>query len=305
MRKYITSLSALTFLVFCLAGASTAFADCDQMNSDEWNELSAQMATSYDAGNLDEALGYGKRLTLICNRSPIVNFTMSEIYRKMNNETESYNYVKRATEYILDYPVPQALTERIWLRRAELELPYKKQLEDLQNQLATGTGEIGSKQQQLQNHLYTTEMKLERAKQRRLEMLNSQLDLLNTTKWIGAGTAFGGLAIAAVGAGLIGANYGDARDAYNDVKKSNGKLKDFDKKDKLVHGGMIFLAGGLGLGIAGTAVALYSFIKENHIRDTNKDVFEDTAEEVIAPPTARVEFNFDVSPNSVAFGMTF
>ncbi len=305
MKKYITTLTAFSFSTLCLFGASTAFADCDQMNSDEWNELSTQMATSYDAGNLDEALGYGKRLTLICNRSPIVNFTMSEIYRKMNNETESYNYVKRATEYMQDFPVPQALTERIWMRRAELELPYKKQLEDLQNQLATGTGEIGSKQQQLQNHLYTTEMKLERAKQRRLEMLNSQLNILNTTKWIGAGTAIGGLVIAGVGAGLLGYAYPEARNKYDDAKNAEGTLKDFDKKDKLVHGGMIFLAGGLGLGIAGTAVALYSFIKENHIRDTNKDVFEDTAEEVIAPPTARVEFNFDVSPNSVAFGMTF
>ncbi|MBO4349824.1 MAG: hypothetical protein J6A01_02625 [Proteobacteria bacterium] len=305
MKKYITSLTALSFSALCLAGASNAFADCDLMNSPEWDELSSQMATAYDIGNYESALGYGKRLTLICNRSPIVNFTMSEIYRKMNNENESYNYVKRATEYLLDYPVPQALTERIWMRRAELELPYKKQLEDLQNQLATGTGEIGSKQQQLQNNLYTTEMKLERAKQRRLEMLNSQLKLLNTTKWIGAGTAIGGLVIAGAGAGLIGANYGDARDAYNDVKNSAKKIKPFDKKDKMVHAGLILLAGGVGMGIAGTAVALYSFVKENHIRDTNKDVFEDTAEEVIAPPTASVEFNFDVSPNSVAFGMTF
>ena len=131
MKTYLKLLSALSFSAFIGLTATNAFADCSTMNDDEWNSLSASMAKAYDQGNYEEALQYGKRLIVICNRSPVVNYTMSEIYRKSGNEEESDKYAKRATEFILEYPVPQALTERIWLRRAENELPYKKQLSDL------------------------------------------------------------------------------------------------------------------------------------------------------------------------------
>ena len=299
MKNYFKNVSALLLSLFALTIASFAYANCDEdMGSKEWNDLSAQMAKAYDQANYDEALGYGKRLTLICNRSPVVNFTMSEIYRNLENEKESYNYAKRATEYIQDYPVPLVLAEKMWMRRAEMELPYKKQLEDLQNQLATGTGEHGSKAVALQTSLYSTEMKLERERQKQLELYEDKINRLQEAKWIGGGIAIGGLVIAGVGAGLLGANYSKAKDQYKQ------HWEKFDDKDAMVHGGLATLGIGLGMGLAGSAVAIYAFIKQRDAQNKYDNYLNRVSEESGNNPTA-YQLNFDVSPSSVAFGMTF
>lgn len=299
MKKYFKNISTLLLSLFALTVASFAYANCDEdMGSKDWNDLSAKMAKAYDKGEYDEALNYGKRLTLICNRSPVVNFTMSEIYRNLENEQESYNYAKRATEYIQDYPVPLILAEKMWMRRAELELPYKKQLEDLQNQLATGTGEHGSKAVALQTNLYSTEMKLERERQKQLELYEDKISRLQEVKWIGGGIAIGGLVIAGVGAGILGANYSKAKDQF---KQS---WVNFDEKDAMVHGGIATLATGLGMGLAGSAVAIYAFLKQRDAQHKYDNYLNRVSEESGNNPTA-YQFNFDVSPSSVAFGMTF
>ena len=297
MNKYLTIIS---FSLLTLFSANQAFADCDEMEnqSDEWNELSLQMANAYDQNNLDEALMAAKRLTLICNRSPVVNYTMSEIYRKMGNEQESYNYVKRATEYMLDYPVPQALTEKIWMRRAEFDLPYKKQLEDLQNQLDSGTGEIGRKIKQTDDELAMLNAERLNLENRNRELLQAQMDTLNTTKWIGAGTAIGGLVVASVGAGLIGVNYSKASDQYG------VNWNKFDKKDANVHGGIALLAGGIGIGLAGTAVALYAYIKALKMGSANADIVGNPDDDENTQANT-VDVNFGVSLNSMVLGVTF
>lgn len=298
MKYSISYLITLIFAAIVLSTTSTAYADCNDMGSEEWNSLSASMAQAYDNGNYDEALAFGKRLTLICNRSPIVNFTMSEIYRNLENEQESYAYAKRATEYIQDYPVPLVLAERMWMRRAENELPYKKELEDLKNQLETGTGEIGSRQTELQTNLYTSEMKLEHERQREMELYTEELRTVNTAKWIGGGTAIGGLVLASAGAALLGVYYGDASDQYKQDWKA------FDKNDAKVHAGIALLAGGLGLGLAGSAVAIYAYLKENSLQGKYDIFLNRISEESANTPTA-FQFNLDIAPNSVAFGMTF
>lgn len=306
MNKYFT---AISFSLLTIFSAQQAFADCNDMGNDEWNELSLQMATAYDQNNLDEALTAAKRLSLICNRSPIVNYTMSEIYRKTDNEQESYNHVKRATEYMLEYPVPQALTEKIWMRRAEFDLPYKKQLADLKNQLETGTGEYGSRYKQTENDLTLVSRELLNLESQNQELLKSQLKTLNTTKWIGAGTALGGLVMAAAGAGLLGTYYSKASDQYG------VKWNEFDKKDAMVHGGIVLVAGGIGLGLAGSAVAIYSFIKSTQIESANSNLLENdnSAEIPVDEETPMdeesqansVNFNFGVAPNAVFFDLTF
>lgn len=297
MKHNIRIPLALALITFIMTSTALAFADCQEMGNATWNELSVAMAQAYDNGNYDEALENGKRLTLICNRSPIVNFTMSEIYRHLENEQESYNYAKRATEYLQDYPVPLVLAERMWMRRAENELPYKKQLEDLQNQLATGTGEYGSQQTELQTNLYTSEMKLEHERQRQLELYHEELKTINTTKWIGGGTAIGGLVVAAVGAGLMGKYYTEASDQYRTDWKA------FDNKDSKVHAGIALVAGGVGLGLAGSAVAIYAFLKENRLQSKYDAYMNRISED--SNGTQAVSLTFDVSPNAVAFGMTF
>ena len=99
MKHIIKALSVLASVTFAMTTASAAFADCADMenNSPEWSELSNNLSRSYSDGKYEDALNYGKRLLLICNRSPVVNFTVSEIYRKLGNNEESYTYARRAS----------------------------------------------------------------------------------------------------------------------------------------------------------------------------------------------------------------
>ncbi len=298
MKTHISFLAFLFFFSLGLAFSSNAFASCDDMGSDEWNNLSASMARAYDQKNFDEALGYGKQLTLICNKSPIVNFTMSEIYRNLDNEEESYAYVKRATEYITDYPVPYILAEKMWMRRAELELPYKRQLEDLQNQIATGSGEIGSQMAELKTNLSTSERRLELEQKHLNELYIDDISHFNTVKWIGAGTAFGGLLLTGIGIGVFSANYKSARDNYKNDWNT------FDKKDAKVHGGIALMASGLGMGLVGSAVAIYGFLKERDLSQQYDNYLNNESEKNGDNSTA-YQFNVDVSFGSVAVGVTF
>ncbi|MBO4349345.1 MAG: hypothetical protein J6A01_00160 [Proteobacteria bacterium] len=294
MNKTFT---ALLSCLLTLAFSSQAVADCSEMEGDEWDVLIQEMATAYEQDQLEEALTAAKRLTLICNRSPVVNFTMSEIYRKMGNEQESYNSVKRATEYMLDYPVPQALTEKIWMRRAEFDLPYKKQLEDLQNQLNTNTGEFGSRLKQADEELAKLTNERDELQERNQQLLESQMKMLQMTKWIGAGTAIGGTVIAAVGAGIMGAYYSKAHDKYGE------NWNDFDKKDAMVHGGIAMLTTGIGLGVAGSAVAIFAYIKSLRLESANAESFNNgNSSENLANG---IDYDFRVSPGSIVFNLTF
>ena len=87
-------------------------------------------------------------------------------------------------------------------------------------------------------------------------------------------------------------NYGKASDNYG------SSWKNFDDKDAMVHGSIAMLAGGLGLGIAGTAVAIVSYVKEMKLEYISESENNAQAAEPVA-------VKFDVAPNSIVFGMTF
>ena len=270
-NKFKKSIAVMAFIAGSLA-ATNAFADCSQFGSEQWNTLSIDMADAYDKGDLELALKLGQQLTDICNESPIVNYTMSEIYRKMGNEDESYKYVRNASEHLKEYAVPQSLVERIWFRRAEFDTPYKETREKLAE----------------------TEKKLAEAQAARdsdalhIQMLSSEkdaafasLDSLNTIKWTGTGAV-----IAGAGAALIGIYHSKADDELK--IPGGGKFNDYNVA---VQAGVGMLAAGIAVGVVGSVFAIYSHVKLSNAKSTM--VHDDQT------------VSFSVSPTSVGMQIVF
>lgn len=89
-----------------------ALADCSEVGSDAWNITAEEMALAFDSGDFNTAIYKGKQLTIVCDKHPVVNFTMANIYKKQGNEEESFNYTRKASENIQQYPIPQKLAEK-------------------------------------------------------------------------------------------------------------------------------------------------------------------------------------------------
>ena len=275
-NKLIKSMAAMAFVAGSFA-ATQAFADCSEFGSEQWNTLSIDLADAYDKGDLETALKLGQQLTDICNESPIVNYTMSEIYRKMGNEDESYKYVRNASEHLKEYAVPQSLVERIWFRRAEFDTPYKETREKLaETEKKLADAQAASASDALHIQMLTSE------KDAAMASLNS----LNTIKWTGTGIAIGGAVITGVGAALIGIYHSKADDELKVA--GGGKFNDYNVA---VQAGVGLLAAGLAVGVAGSVFAIYSHLKLS------------SAKEAMVHDDQTVSFSF--SPTSVGVQFTF
>jgi len=290
----LKQLKTLGVFCACTLGMMTlsanAFADCKTMNDDEWNELTAQMNSAYSAGDYDGALNYGKRLNLICPRSPVVNYTMSAIYRKVGNEKDAAVYAKKATDYITDYPVSQAVAERIWLNRAEYELPYKADLEALQAKTADYDDMkvnyeallAAQNEANIRSEYESTNRALQDEK-----MYNDNLKAWKAVMWTGVGVTGVGIALAITG-GVMSTNVDKIE--YSTPEAGSSK-SGFSITKKYVTS-YALLGAGVGLAVVGaafTGVGAYKVIS----LDINRDGVSDES------------VSFNIAPTSVQFGMTF
>ena len=296
MNAKLLSFATAATLAASVGFSSNALADCSEFGNDQWNELSAQMAQAVDAGDYDMALKYGKQLTLICDQSPITNIIISDIYAKIGDEDSSHKYVRRASEFIQQYDVPQPIIEKIWFRRAEFELPYRNQITELQNQLSQKDIEIEGLNAALVDMASSSIKGDENLNKFKADYIKD-LDII---KWTGTGMAAGGAILLGVGGALIGIYEPKANTKWkkihdngpNDTKKS-----EFNKLDVKVKAGYAILAGGIGLGVAGATMAIYSAVKEKSLYNV-VEVEDETvvpSEDVPAEEGAEVSFNFGLN----------
>lgn len=272
---------------------ASAFADCSEVGSGHWNELSARMGQAYEQGDYSGALDYGKQLAFICDKSPIFNYMLSETYAKLDREDEALSAIRRATDFLHTYDVPQNLIEKIWLRRGELELPYKRQAKELQAQLDAKQIEMEALDEAYKEQLAS------QAKENSSSMnsavataRDNYIDNLYDIQWTGTGIAAGGAAIAIAGAAVIGMYYGRASSEYNKLNggdSNNNKNNHFNEYNSYEKFGYAFLAAGLGLGVAGMVTAVISHLKIKKA--------ETTAQETA--------FKLDISPSYVGMTVNF
>lgn len=285
--KSIQMLS-LSFALFTASISANAFAECDEVGSTAWNNLQVSMNQQFEQGNLDEALNYGKQLTVICDKNPIVNAVISDIYYKKNMPDESYKYIRRASDVVNEYNLPMPLLEKIWFRRAEFELPYKAKSEKLQKDLDDKTAECTAQAEAFEQVIQETAS----SNQNKLNNTLAESDThfresLLKYQWIGTGVAATGGALIVVGGTIMGVFYPKANKEYK--KSKHGEKNHFQRSNQTVEAGIGLLAAGIGVGLAGSAFAIYSHVKLNK--------FDQSKEEV--------SFNVDLTPSYVGINMTF
>lgn len=268
----------------------TAFADCSDVGSGRWNELSAKMGQAYEQADYNTALDYGKQLAFICDKAPIANYMLSETYRAMGRDEDALSSIRRATDYLSNYDLPQNLIEKIWLRRGELELPYKKQAEALQAQLDAKQIELealdNAYKEQLTSQANDNSDSLSSAVS---DTRQKYIDELYDIQWTGTGLAAGGVAFIGAGAALVGLYYGKAGDNYKKLLK--GEKNHFNEYNSYEKFGYGFLAAGVGLGIAGMVTAIIAHVKINAAEAEEQDFVN--------------AVKFDVSPSYVGMTVNF
>ena len=183
------------FAIGMTAAASNAMANCNDIGNSEWNNYAVAMSAAVDAQNYEEALNNAKRMSLICDREPSLNYSMSRIYAKMGDDKNAATYAKKATDYIADYQVQPALAERIWMNRAEYDLPYKADLEALQAKTADYDAIKADYEARVQEDKEKT---LRNEFMQRSTMANWWGAL-----WAGVGITAGGIILTSVGSALI------------------------------------------------------------------------------------------------------
>lgn len=279
--KFTKTLAIAAFFAGSLASAN-AMADCSEFGNEQWSTLYLNLVDAYDKGDLDGSLEIAKQLSAICDESPIVNYTMSEIFRKKDMQKESYLFVKRASEYLKEYAVPQQVVERIWFRRAEFEAPAMKETKD---KLAETETKLANSESKLAAAVAQNE-----SDRLHIQLLTAEHDealkSLETIKWTGMGIAIGGAVVAGAGAALTAVYHPKADDELK--KPAGGKFNDYNL---LVQTGVGMIAGGLALGVAGTVFAVYSHVKISKTRNAMSG--EDKT------------LSFSVSPTSVGLQLSF
>ncbi len=294
--KSIKSL-ALTAALLTAAISAEAFADCKDVGSATWNSYQTSMGMAFDEGNLDEALGYAKQLIVICDKNPVVNTVVSDIYEKQGKSEDSCKYIRRASDTAHEYNLPMPLLEKIWFKRAECELPYKAKAEQLEKELVNKTDALAAKaaecaaqEEAFHNRIEESSLS-EQAEilQFKADVVSKEHDFLFKTQWISAGTAFVGLAGAIAGGIILGRYYPEANDEYSKLKLN--EKNHFQRSNQFVQAGAGVLGAGLGLGVVGSILAIYFHFKMTHL---------DMGDE-----PEKVAFGVDIVPNYVGFGMSF
>ncbi len=282
MKKHILGLALAVGLGL---SSSVAFADCEDIGSDDWNMHYIEMSKAINAGTNDIALQHALQLEMICKTDPVLLYTISELYNRMGREQESGSYIRRASENLRGQTdIPQAYIEKIWFRRATIELPFRDELaaakaenEQLSAKLATTTA--------FQN-----------------ELAQDEIDFLTKLQWSGTGIAAGGAVLAVVGGVLFGMSYSKLKPCTytgNDTQKCEGKViqsnqvvgpygSEKNKSDL----GVGLLGAGAALAIGGTILAVISHVKLSEI-------------EIRTSGDENVTLNIGLSPVGAGINMTF
>ena len=188
-------------------------------------------------------------------------------------KAESGTYVRRATEYLTEYPVPQALVEKIWYRRAEFDTPYKKQAEALSEELASlkSASEVQNQVfvEQMTASLAEKESELEKA----YRVTESRFRVI---EWMGTGVALVGLAAIIGGSAMVAVYHDKASDNWKKLGNVNllstgaealasGYRKKFNDANGNVKVGAGILTGGAVAGLIGTFFAIYGYLKAEEV----------------------------------------
>ncbi len=278
--KFLNFLAAS--LISSLWIPAVAFADCNtDVGSLRWNELSDLMNQAYQDQDYNAALNYSLQLKDMCKSAPTLLYIISDIYQQKGDDANSDEYIRLAHHAMARYEVPEELEERINIRYDEV----------------IAKTPIALKVVELNEQIDTLKKQLDEANNSNTSVVSSNEDLefVRKLKWTGTGLAVGGAVLAAIGGTVYYFGHDDIVTSYQKYTPNDGsdavdavKKVDLDNGGKKEQAGAVVLGIGSALAVAGTALAIVSFVKE-------KDIEEKSA----------VSFQLNAGLTNVGFSMTF
>ncbi len=237
--------------------------ECPNLDSNPaWNEGLRGMSAAYQAEDYEQALTIGKQLQDICDKSPVLNYMLANIYKTQKNEERYLFFLERATEQTRNFAVDNDLLNRMWSDKYIAAHPE------------AAPDAIMSKNAVLRKYQFDLDLTSQTLKDREYEIqslkkelessgrkLEDNLELYKTLMWTGAGIGIGGLAFVGAGAGMV---------AVSDVAEYQlHQNKPATYKESFVHSmGWAFVGVGCALTISGAVLAGVFGYKYSHYSDS-------------------------------------
>lgn len=205
--------------------------NCYTLNDNEdWKRLFSLFSDAYQKKEYQQALSYMRDLQNICDRSPVLNFSIATTYREMGDNQEALKYYHKATGNT-EFAVSPEMQQKFWYAQYEAE-----------------NAEVMCEQANLDAcEKEKTDLKA------RLEtyQLYSGDDFKHSkvVMWTGAGIGIAGLILTATGAVLSSSD-----DSVKDISMNEDKSFNVKLKPKYVTG-LTLLGVGIGATVAGAVMA--------------------------------------------------
>lgn len=98
--------------------------DCATLHRNSgYNAKYIELKHAFEAERYDEALALGQEMLLICDSSPIINYVLGEVRRRLGDETKALFYFQKASNNMTQFEVAPDMAQLIWYARYEAEHP--------------------------------------------------------------------------------------------------------------------------------------------------------------------------------------
>ena len=274
LRSMKTACLSLVMGCACLCGGmSNAWADgCDSLGDNEkWKSGMDKVNTAYLNGDYDAALNQCQILFEICEKSPILNFTMGKIYQAKGDDTNGLYYIQRATKYADEYKVGLDTLETMWFERYEAEHPDARpdSIEKLKKENA-----------ELKEIVIDNQKKMTMQRFEEMESSYSDRSIYSAGMWTGVAVGAVGLVLTITGAVMLVNASDDAIEFDNNEAKANVK--------GAYNAYWTVLGAGIGMTVVG---AVFSGFMGYHYARAKKAT-DDTVSFDFSPTSAGLTVNF-------------
>ena len=267
----LSAVVCAAWLTGCLSNAWAAD-PCDSLGSNkDWQNGIDKINNAYTNGQHEKAIQEGLRLFEICEKSPILNFTLGRLYQETNDSAKALYYFQRATLYADEYKVGKETLEIMWYERYETEHPDARpsSIEKMKKENEELKAIVVENQKTMTQHRFT-------------EMQNSYSDssIYAAGMWTGVAVGAAGIALTVTGAIMLVNAKDDAINFDNDKATANVK--------GAYNTYWALLGGGIGLTVVGTVFT--GFMGYHYVR--TKKAADDTVSFNISPTSASLSLSF-------------
>ena len=189
MKRLLTLCLHVFVCGVSLVCVSPAFADnCERLDKNKtWVAEFDLLKADFQNEAWESALRHAEKLEKICEKSPILNYSIAHIYQGLGDEEKYLFYLQKSTQNTEQFSVKKDMLDKMWSEKYIATHPEAapENIKAMNEKLKELTAEL-EHQKQLSNDNY-----------------KGQIGDYKTPMWIGAGVGIGGLVMGGVGAALL------------------------------------------------------------------------------------------------------